>query len=154
MKLLRHPDVLAGLTFAALGAGFFLASLTHEFGSAVDMGPGFFPRIVGAGLLVLALPIGLRGVIDVRRREGVRETPVRFALVPILTVGVALALFALALRSLGYVVAALLLVAVAGAAARDRRWKEVAALAIVLALAAGALFVFALKLQAPLWPAL
>jgi zinc transporter ZupT len=79
---------------------------------------------------------------------------VRFALGPIVTVGIALALFSLTLRSLGYVVAALLLVAVAGAASRERRWKEVALLAVVLALAAGALFVLALKLQVPLWPAL
>jgi Tripartite tricarboxylate transporter TctB family len=154
MKLLRHPDVLAGLIFAGLGAAFFVASLTYEFGRAVDMGPGFFPRIVGAALLVLALPIGLRGLIDARRRDGASGPPVRFALGPIVTVGVALALFSLTLRSLGYVVAALLLVAVAGAASRDRRWKEVALLAIALALAAGVLFVLALKLQVPLWPAL
>jgi Tripartite tricarboxylate transporter TctB family len=154
MKLLRHPDVLAALILGALGASFFVASLGHEFGRSVDMGPGYFPRIVGGALVLLALLIGLRGLIEASRSEDNGRTALGFPLGPILTVGVALALFSLTLRSLGYVIAAVLLVAVAGAASPQRRWREVALLAVALSLASGGLFVLALKLQAPLWPAL
>jgi Tripartite tricarboxylate transporter TctB family len=153
MKLLRHPDVLAGLIFGGLGASFLVGSLSHEFGRAVDMGPGYFPRIVGAALVLLALLIGIRGLVDARGRADSDTAPLGLSLRPIATVGVALLLFSVTLRSLGYVVAAALLVAVAGAASRQRRWPEIAMLAAVLSLASGALFVLALKLQAPLWPA-
>ncbi len=152
MKPLRHPDVIASLIFGGLGATFCWASLGHEFGRAVDMGPGYFPRIVGGVLVLLAVLLGIRGLVEARRLEDPVPEALGSSVGPIVTVGVALLLFSATLRSLGYVVAAALLVAVAGAAIPQRRWTDVALLAVVLSLTSGGLFVLALKLQAPLWP--
>jgi hypothetical protein len=45
-------DILAGTVFIGFGLLFAGISLTYELGSPVEMGPGYFPLLLG-GLLVL-----------------------------------------------------------------------------------------------------
>ena len=61
---LNNKDILAGVVFALCGA-FFIAEavLTLDVGSALEMGPGYFPLIIGILLLVLGaaiLRVGIR----------------------------------------------------------------------------------------------
>ena len=146
----KDQDIVAALVFGGAGAGFVVASLRLDFGSPIDMGPAFFPRIVGALLLLLALVIGGRGLAA--RRRMAAAPAMNLAWRPLLAVLLALVLFVVALRPLGLFAASALLVVVASAAAQDRRWREIAVLAVVLSLAVGLLFVWGLKLQAPLLP--
>lgn len=59
---MRKVDVAAGLLFAAFGAGVVVeaASIPPMIGQAY--GPGFFPSLVGGGLVVAGLIIALRGL--------------------------------------------------------------------------------------------
>ena len=50
-------DFLAGLLFLAFGVGFGWAATRHPLGSATDMGPGFFPLLMGLLLALLGVLI-------------------------------------------------------------------------------------------------
>lgn len=150
LHVVRNKDVVCGLVFAACGIGFIADSTSLTFGTPMDMGPAFFPRIVGLLLILLAAAIVGKGVFDVLAER--RDEPLRLAVGPVLYVFLALFLFCIALRPLGLIAASVLLVVVVGAAPKDRRWIEVAISAVALSIGAGFLFVYGLGLQAPLLP--
>src|SRR5918992_2700391 len=56
-------DLLAGGTFLALGAGFALGSLRYDIGSALRMGTGYVPLVLGVALAALGLTIIVQGVL-------------------------------------------------------------------------------------------
>ncbi|SDN41165.1 tripartite tricarboxylate transporter TctB family protein [Ensifer sp. YR511] len=149
LRIAKNKDVICAVVFGILGTGFVVDSLSLSFGEPMDMGPAFFPRMVGCALVLLALAIGIKGVANVLAEKG---EDLKIALLPVLYVFVAIGLFVLTLRSLGLIVASLLLVGVTGVASRDRRWREVILMAAVLSIVAGLLFVYGLGLQAPLLP--
>ncbi|MBD9596390.1 tripartite tricarboxylate transporter TctB family protein [Ensifer sp. ENS05] len=149
LRIVKNKDVICAVVFGALGTGFVADSLSIAFGTPMDMGPAFFPRMVGCMLVFFALAIGIKGVAEALIEKG---EDLKIALLPIVYVFVAIGLFVLTLRSLGLIIASLLLVGVTGIASRDRRWLEVAIMAVVLSIVAGLLFVYGLGLQAPLLP--
>lgn len=60
---INQKDAVAGATFALTGAYFSLdAWFNLEMGSALRMGPGYYPLIVGLILVTLGSAIGLRAV--------------------------------------------------------------------------------------------
>jgi hypothetical protein len=65
-------DLLAGATFIALGAGFAFGSLRYDIGSALRMGTGYVPLVLGATLAALGLAIVVQGVVA-RARSGSGE---------------------------------------------------------------------------------
>jgi len=63
LTLANNKDVWAGLMLIAIGAAAIFVARNYPFGTALRMGPGFFPVVLGGlliafGLAVLA--IGLR----------------------------------------------------------------------------------------------
>ena len=52
LALSNNKDLWAGLMLIAIGAAAVLVARNYPFGTALRMGPGFFPVILG-GLLVL-----------------------------------------------------------------------------------------------------
>ncbi len=77
-KSLRHgsqpnKDVWAGLLLIAIGAVAMLIARNYPFGTALRMGPGYFPIVLGALLILFGLYIlasGLRERRSDRRRHG------------------------------------------------------------------------------------
>ena len=59
MRLSLSSDFLSGLLFVIFGSGFVSLSLSsnYEFGSAVNMGPGFFPIVLGTGVVLVGLAL-------------------------------------------------------------------------------------------------
>jgi putative tricarboxylic transport membrane protein len=54
------PDLLAGGTFIALGLAFALGGRTYDMGSALQMGPGYVPVVLGGILTVLGAVIAVQ----------------------------------------------------------------------------------------------
>ena len=52
MKRLSR-DVAAGLLFVAIGVAALVAGSDYRSGTLLNMGPGYFPRIVSALMIVL-----------------------------------------------------------------------------------------------------
>lgn len=148
MNPLRHigHDVWAGLFLVLLGmAGGWLA-LGMRLGSAVSMGPGYFPLLVHAGLVTLGLVIAVRGL-----RAVVVPLPRPFWR-PILVISGALLAFWLLIESAGFVLAASGLVLVAVRAQDKLGWRGALALTAGAVVSSSLIFAYALKLPFSLWP--
>jgi hypothetical protein len=57
-----HKDVVVGTAFAMIGVSLFLASQQYEIGTAVSMGPGYFPALCGIALALLGVASVVKGV--------------------------------------------------------------------------------------------
>ena len=139
-------DLICGLVFIAMGAFFALnAFATMRVGRAFDMGPGYFPTVVGFILagFGLAILVGSLG----RVREAFGPTPWR----GIFLVTAAVLFFALTARSLGML--ASLFVATLFASLSTGQLTLRTALLLSLALTAFniTVFVYALRLPYPLF---
>lgn len=148
VRVSEPKNVLAGLVFAAAGAGFATLSLDHELGSPARMGPGLFPLVLALGLSGLGVGIALSGIA---RGEGL-DPPSAFPLRPLLFVPCSVALFGALLSVLGLVAAVVALVGVAALAGERFRLRETVVLALALALFSAAVFVLGLGLPLRLWP--
>jgi hypothetical protein len=147
VKIKNAKDFWAGLMFLAFGAGFVVAARGYPMGSAVRMGPAYFPTVLG---IVLAL---LGAAILLKSFAAERAAVPRFALRPLLLVLLAIVLFALLLKPLGLVLSTLVLVLVGAYAGHEFRWREALILGAVLAAFAVLVFNYALQLPFNIWPA-
>ena len=145
---IRNPtDFWTGLLFGGFGLfAAIYAAVHYNLGSAVRMGPGYFPVWVGALVAILGLALLLRSL----RLEGPRLPRIRLR--PVLFVLGASVAFGYLLKPLGLVLATILLVAVSALGGHEFRWREAVLLAAGLAAFAVAVFVFGLGLPFPLWP--
>jgi hypothetical protein len=139
-------DFWAGVLFLALGAAAIVVALNYPMGTAGRMGPGYFPRILGALLMFLGVLTVWRGVTT----EGPAFGGWPWKLF-VLILG-SVTLFALLLPKLGLAFTGILLVAVSGFASPEGKARYVIAYAFVLALTVSCVFVYGLKLEIPLWP--
>lgn len=64
MKISNGKDFWAGLMFTGFGLGFVLASFNYPMGSAVRMGPAYFPVVLGGLLALLGAVVFLRAFIS------------------------------------------------------------------------------------------
>lgn len=135
MTIRRPKDLMSGCLFLCFGAAVLFVVRDYPFGTARNMGPGYFPWVLGALLAGLGLLLVGRALLD-RRAEAIEHLALR----PLLLVLGGTLLFALLLRPVGLVpaiVAAVLVGAVATPASRPFPALMLAAL-----LAAGSALVF------------
>lgn len=146
MKIKAPKDFWAGLMFLAFGVGFAWAAQNYQMGTAVRMGPAYFPTVLGGLLAVLGLVVFMQSFVV--RGEGMS----RFYLKPLILVLGGVVIFALLLRPLGLIAATLALIFVSALGGYDFRWKEVAILFVCLAIFALLVFVKGLGLPFTLCP--
>jgi hypothetical protein len=61
----RSPkDIVAGLVFVAFGLAFASIGSTYSIGTALRMGPGYFPVVLGALLALLGAGIIVEGLVN------------------------------------------------------------------------------------------
>ena len=135
-------DIGAGLIFITIGILFGLGSLGLEIGTALRMGPGYFPLVLAGILVVLGLVIVLQGFGH--PTTGPLTVPWR-GLILILAAPV---VFGLTVRGLGLVPAVMLVVLIAAFA--SRRMSVLLALVLTVALTLFCVLVFSLGLGLPL----
>jgi hypothetical protein len=133
--------------FIGFGIGFAAIAWTnYQMGTAVRMGPAYFPIMLGLLLGVLGLAILIQSVV----LNGPKVPA--FAFRPLVLILVGIVLFGVALKPLGLVIASAILVGVGALGGHEFRWKEVAILYVVLAIFSVLVFVKGLGLPFPIWP--
>jgi hypothetical protein len=148
MKIKGPKDFWAGLMFIAFGLFFLVWSQMHyQMGSAVRMGPGYFPSVLGGLLAVL----GLLVLIDAFVEAGPKIPAFHFR--PLVMILVACLAFAYTLKPLGLVGATAALIYIGALGGHEFKWKEVTILYVVLVLFSVLVFVKGLTLPFPIWPA-
>jgi len=146
MRLRNASDVYVGaLLIAAAGAGWWLAADLRT-GTAVRMGPGYFPQALCWIVLGFGVALAARGL-------AVAGPPAeRWALRPLLLIPASVALFGIAIERVGLVIAVLAVVMLARLGGRDGRPLETALLAVGLAAFCVFVFVRLLGMTPPVWP--
>lgn len=158
MKLASQKDFFSGLLFMLIGAGFAWGAPRYEVGQAAQMGPGYFPLVLGVLLVLLGAAISLRalwrGVHGGDRIGAWAWRPLLLVLSANLAFGLLLVgLPAIGLPSMGLILAVYALVGLASLAQPGARWRETLVLATVLAAGSYVAFVRLLQLPLPVWPA-
>ncbi len=115
-------------------------------GSAVRMGPGYFPLVLGVMLALLGLAACVRGLAI----KGEHIVRLRFR--PLILILGAVGLFAIAIENAGIIVSTIVTVAVAAAASPDSRTREVVLLVVVMLAIAVGVFTYGLGLPFKLMP--
>lgn len=146
VKATGSRDFWAGLMFMAFGLGFMVLARDYAMGSAVRMGPAYFPTVLGGLLALLGAIVFARSFfLDSGRVP-------RWALRPLILILLSVLCFALALRPLGLVVATAVLVFVGALGGHEFRTREAALLYVVLIVFSILVFYKGLGLAFQLWP--
>ena len=64
MKITNGKDFWAGMMFMAFGLGFMVVANNYAMGTAVRMGPAYFPTVLGGMLAVLGAAIFFRAFVS------------------------------------------------------------------------------------------
>jgi hypothetical protein len=133
--------------FLAFGLFFAIwAVANYQMGTAVRMGPAYFPTVLGGllaflGLVVLSMSVTVKGPrVDT------------FHFRPLLLILAANVAYGYAMKPLGLVLATALLVFISAFGGHEFKWKEVTLLYVFLIVFSWVVFVWGLTLPFPMWP--
>ncbi len=150
----NKKDFNAGIMFMVIGGFFWLYATKVDFlgiagypiGSAVRMGPAYFPTVLGAMLVTLGLIVFARSFF--MAPEPVSSTHWR----PLMFILGAACLFGYLINFAGLIIAALVMMIVGSFGGWDFRWKEQVISAVVMTAACAGIFYYGLGLPFRLWP--
>ncbi|MEZ5660680.1 MAG: tripartite tricarboxylate transporter TctB family protein [Burkholderiaceae bacterium] len=149
MRLRNSRDFIAGSLFALFGFSVFTYAQRYDIGTADEMGPGYFPAMLGLLLAILGVTIGLRAFSRAAPVQRVRP-PVWY---PLLLILGSVAAFAFALPVLGYPIALLFLIVGSALGGDEFSWPEVLLAYAVLLAVSYLVFIRGLGLPLQVWPA-
>jgi hypothetical protein len=132
--------------FVAFGLFFLFVARQYRMGSAMSMGPGYFPAMLGGLMAVIGGIVFFQSLVV--RGGGVPAISFR----PLFLVILSLLLYGYLLQPIGMVLALALLVFVSALAGHEFDLKEVLTLSVVAILFSVLVFVKVLGLPYPLWP--
>jgi hypothetical protein len=144
VKLPDSKDFWSGVMLIAIGAVAVFIARDYPFGTALRMGAGFFPVVLGVVLMLFGLTFALRGLRDSARIEG------NWSLRALIVLPLAFVAFGVLMEHAGFVPAMLALTVGSAAAGTEFRIGEVLALSVLLTALCVALFIWALGLPYPL----
>ena len=144
-RIWNNADFWAGIMFLAFGAVAVYISRDYPMGSAMRMGPGYFPTYLGILMMGMGLIVAVKGFV-------VGSEPIgRWAFRPLLILGLGVIAFGYVMQLAGFIPALVVLIVLASFAGRDFRPVELVILSIVLIAGAVGVFIYGIGLPYPLW---
>jgi len=140
IELNKNKDFWAGLMLIIIGAGAMFLARDYRFGSALNMGPGFFPSVLGGILFafgIITMIVGLRSGEKIQGNLSIRA---------IILLPLSLVLFGILIERVGFVPALTALILVAAAAGRQFKIAEVLPLTALLIVVSIAMFIWGIGL--------
>ena len=145
MRIKNPQDFWSGVMFVAFGVMAVIVSRDYPMGSAMRMGPGYFPTYIGAGLIILG------SIISALSLRTVGEAIGRFPWKAIVLLCAAFIGFGIGMETIGFIPSLAILIVLSALAGREWRWKEIVIEVIVLIAGAWAIFIYGIELPFPLW---
>ena len=68
LEFLERKDFWSGVMLIVIGGGSLFIARNYQFGSSLRMGPGYFPIVLGAALVMFGVYFAIQG-LRARRRE-------------------------------------------------------------------------------------
>ena len=117
-QLIRNEkDFWIGVVYAAFGSAAIIISRNYGMGTALKMGPSYFPTILGSLLIVIGVISLIRSFIKPGRPFGA------FAFKGLLLITSSIILFGFIIRGAGLVIALPVLVIISSCASIRFHWK-------------------------------
>lgn len=144
-SFIRNPkDFCAGLIYLAIGLCAVVLGREFPMGTALKMGPAYFPTVLGWLLSFI-------GVVALARSFLRTGTPIpRFAWKPLLLITGAALVFGLIVRGAGLVIALPVFVVMTAYASTKFRWGSALTIAVIATLFCSLVFVKGLGVPLPL----
>jgi hypothetical protein len=148
MRINSPRDFWAGAMFLAFGLFFATWAVgNYQMGTAVRMGPAYFPAVLG-GLLAM---LGLAVLVESFALEG-PPLP-KMSMRPLILISVACVVYGYLMKPTGLLVATAALVYISALGGHEFKWREVTLLYAVLIVFSILVFVKGLTLPFPICPA-
>jgi hypothetical protein len=144
LELRNNKDFWAGMMFFGTGVGAMIVARHYPFGTTLNMGPGYFPMVLGGILIVFGAFITFRGL---RKNEKVQGP---WSLRALIMLPLAIVAFGILMKLAGFIPALAALVFLSAASGREFKFKEVLFLTIFLSVLSVAMFIWGLGLPYPL----
>jgi len=146
MRFHWNQDTVAGLMFIAWGVAAMWIARDYPVGTALRMGPGYFPNMLAWCLIVMGAGIALKGTAI----EG--DALERWYFKPLLAVSASFMAFALLIERAGLPAATIASMVVGAFGGPEFKLREQVILAVVFAAASVGTFIYALGLPMDIWP--
>lgn len=140
-----QEDFWAGLMFIGFGLLAIYISQDYPMGSAMRMGPGYFPTYLGVIMALLGATVTALSF----KVEGERIKP--FAWRAMVLLSVAFVVFGWGIDNVGFIPSLAALIFLSALAGREFKLKEVLVLMAVLIVGSWGLFIYGLELPFPLF---
>jgi hypothetical protein len=146
LKIRSMKDFSAGLMFIGIGGLFAIGATQYPMGTAVRMGPAYFPSVLGWLTVVLGIAVLIESfLVDAEKARPVMWRPV------ILVIG-SVSAFAFLVDTGGLIVATIAQIVLSALGGHDVRWKEVVISSVGLSIVVWLAFDVALGLPFKLFP--
>ncbi len=146
LEFRNNRDFWAGVMLIVVGAGSVIIARNYNFGTALRMGPGYFPSVLGGGLVLFGLYLVVAGL----KRNEKMEAGDNWSLRALIVLPLSLVLFGLLMEHAGFIPALLVLIFGSATAGTEFKLVEVLLLAVGLTAFSVALFIYGLGLPYPL----
>ena len=144
-ELLNNKRFLSGIMFLIIGGVSIYIAQDYPMGSALRMGPGYFPIVLGG-------MIGLFGIYELII-GALKPDPVKgnWSIRALLILPLAAVVFGILMEKAGFVPALIVLIFISAAASREFKFTEVLISAVVITAASVGVFIYGLGLPYPLF---
>jgi uncharacterized membrane protein len=140
LSFFNNKDCWAGLMFAGTGAAAMFIARTYPAGTALRMGPGYFPNVLSGVLICLGLYIMFRGL------RSVEKIKANWSIRALIILPLSMVLFGVVMELAGFIPALIVLIFVSAASGPEFKFKEILLLTIFLAVMSVAMFIWGLGL--------
>jgi hypothetical protein len=144
LELRNNKDFWAGMMFSGTGVGAMIVSRNYPFGTTLNMGPGYFPMVLGGILIVFGAFIMLRGLRKPEKMQG------PWSLRALVMLPLSVVVFGILMNLAGFIPALVASVFLSAASGREFKFKEVLLLTLFLGVLSAAMFIWGLGLPYPL----
>jgi hypothetical protein len=141
LEFLERKDFWSGVMLIVIGGGALFIARNYQFGSSLRMGPGYFPVILSAALVVFGVYFVLQGL-----RAGAEKLEGTWSIRALIIVPISLVVFGLLIDRAGFIPAMLALIIISAAASKEFRLVEVLLFSVFLTAMCVVVFIWALGL--------
>jgi hypothetical protein len=150
LEFLERKDFWSGVMLIVVGGGAVFIARNYQFGSSLRMGPGYFPVILSAALVIFGVYFVLQGL-----RAGAEKLEGTWSIRALIIVPISLVVFGLLIDRAGFIPAMLALIIISAAASKEFRLVEVLLFSVFLTAMCVVVFIWALglpyELSAGIW---
>jgi len=141
----NNRDFWAGVFFILVGAGAMIISRDYPMGSALRMGPGYFPTVLGGIVVVFGIYVLIKGIINNEKVVG------NWSLRALIILPIATWIFGIMMETVGFIAALAVLMYTSAIASKEFKFLEVTIMAVVMVIVCTGVFIYGLGLPYPLF---